>query len=149
MKNNDSGKKPKAQHRRLLVLLTTLMATFPVDAQPLPPTAAPPGARPPGAGQIPPTGAGVPAHIGRRLNRLPGSASQLQHNRRAYAMHRGKFYLISDDGYVGVSPPLGIRVDSLPDGAQRFGRQSERTYYYDGVYYKRIQGGYEVVSQPR
>ena len=71
------------------------------------------------------------------------------HNRRASAFHRGRFYLVSDEGYLGINPPLGLQVEKLPDGAERYGRQAARTYYYGGVFYKRVQGGYQVIAQPR
>ncbi|MEM9742497.1 MAG: DUF6515 family protein [Pseudomonadota bacterium] len=134
--------------RVFLAWLTIACGAFAWARPPAPPP--PPGVAPPPYG-LPGNGTRVDSgkHLGRRVDHLPGNPEAVQFNRGAYAFHRGRFYRVTVDGYEGVLPPVGIRVGKLPPDARRVGRQADRTYVYDGVVYRRVVGGYQVVSVSR
>ncbi|MEM1142876.1 MAG: DUF6515 family protein [Pseudomonadota bacterium] len=135
---------------RLVSICLTIAVAGAALARPPAPPPPPPGAAPPPQalpGTV--TRSSPGGHVGRRVGRLPGNPQALRFNSTNYAYHRGRFYVVTESGYQGVYPPVGIRVDDLPDGAQRVGRQADKTYLHQGVYYRRVVGGYQVVSVPR
>ncbi|MBL7471174.1 DUF6515 family protein [Robertkochia sediminum] len=63
-----------------------------------------------------------------------------------YYYDDGHFYIPADNGYRLVEAPVGARVQSIPDSAERV-QVTENTYnyYYGGSYFEENEDGYVVV----
>lgn len=74
------------------------------------------------------------------------AASQPEVN---YYYNQGVYYSQTPNGYVVSEPPLGVVVQSLPDGMLPVTVDNNKYYYYFGSFYiKNPQGSFEVVNAP-
>ena len=83
---------------------------------------------------------------------MPSSPFYFKHLRKSYYYYYGAFYKsLPSGGYQTVAPPLGARVDALPDGYKVFELDNKIYYQLDDTYYKAVveENGavaYEVVK---
>ncbi len=58
------------------------------------------------------------------------------------------FYSGDQDNYAVVAAPVGVVVNTIPVGYQRFIANGQAYYTYNGAYYVRAPEGYQVVEPP-
>ncbi|HKI44676.1 MAG TPA: DUF6515 family protein [Balneolales bacterium] len=98
----------------------------------------------------------VHAPIGTYVRFLPGERFRFFMGNRVYFYYYANFYTYRnyDDpnsGYVVVDPPVGARIDDLPDGYHKVDIDGATYYLLGNVYYKAIlddhgEVWYEVVG---
>jgi hypothetical protein len=69
-------------------------------------------------------------------------------NGNTYYYDQGTFYQNGDTGRFITPPPIGAVVTTLPPGAVQVVINDTNFYTYNGIYYKPLPQGYEVVEQP-
>ncbi len=80
---------------------------------------------------------------------VPAKAIVATHNRIKYRIHNGIFYKPSGNSFVVITPPAGIRINTLPANRYRFVHKKRTYYYYYGAYYAPVsRGGYKVIKAP-
>lgn len=79
---------------------------------------------------------------------LPKAHHRVVHKGKPYFYSGGRFYHSNNGAYVSIVAPLGAIVPALPDGYISFGIGSRRHFYFQGIYYRQVQNGYEVVEKP-
>lgn len=60
----------------------------------------------------------------------------------------GVYFQTSPQGYVVVKPPIGSRIQVLPEGCSYFMYGSRRCYTCDDVFYEEMGSEYVVINQP-
>jgi len=66
-----------------------------------------------------------------------------------YRYQRGYFYRPYGASFQLITPPIGIRIGTLPVGYRRIYVGPDEFYYYNNVYYRpSSRNGYEVVAPP-
>ena len=95
----------------------------------------------------------VAAPRGRRVKVLPTKRYRFVHAKRTYYYYYGTFYsqVNESDEYEVVTPPLGAKIDLLPEGYEVVEYNNDVCYKLDKVYYRPVEseGGdvvYEVVK---
>ncbi|MGL4576707.1 MAG: DUF6515 family protein [Burkholderiaceae bacterium] len=115
-----------------------------VDSPSLPPTRLAPGQRWDGRhGQ-----ARAYPDFGRSARQLPPRAIAPLRGAPGYRFAQGVWYAPGPGGFVVVRPPVGLVIPVLPP-FRTIVRVGPLVYYYvNDVYYRQIDGGYEVVLPP-
>lgn len=89
----------------------------------------------------------------RRINRrtlrtLPAGARAVSYKSTRYYPVNGFYYIKGNNTYLGVLPPVGFRVATIPWAYTNL-VVSGRTYYYaHGLYYSRVKDEYELTEPP-
>lgn len=83
----------------------------------------------------------------KEVKKLPSNHLTVQHNKTYLHVNNGRYYKRVNSSYVLVTPPIGLRVISLPKTRILF-RYNNRSYYSSqGVIYVDANNGeYEVVQ---
>lgn len=89
--------------------------------------------------------------FGIRIRILPPHYYRFEIGTHIYFYNRGNYYVYRHHYYEPVPPPIGARVDQLPEGCNKVVINGRIYYDLDGVYYKAYvdQNGevwYEVVG---
>lgn len=79
---------------------------------------------------------------------LPGKTVVVKHGGTTIHYNAGKYYRYNAGRYVWVTPPAGIRINTLPAGYVRFRVGNLPYFYAHGVYYINTANAYEVVEAP-
>lgn len=78
---------------------------------------------------------------------VPQGYDDISYGGVTYYYKDGQFYVPTNGDIVEVQPPLGAVVPKLPDDPVII--ESNGTYYvYNGIYYRKTWGGYEVIVPP-
>ena len=85
---------------------------------------------------------------GNRFWRLPGPSIRIVIGDRPHYYYSGAFYVMDNNEYVVVEPPMGACVPVLPSDCSPV-IAGGMTYYVSGTtYFRRFGGGYIVVTRP-
>ena len=75
------------------------------------------------------------------------------HKGKKYFYYYGTFYTQTDNAkeFITVEPPIGARIDALPEGYNEIKFNGEDLYEFEGTYYKPVviendEEWYEVVK---
>ena len=81
---------------------------------------------------------------------LPPDHRTFHFHNDPFFYHGGHFYHHHNNGYIRVRPPIGLRLDILPDGYSRVYFGGMPYYYYDDTYYDYVPAEkvYIVVDKP-
>lgn len=89
------------------------------------------------------------AYRNTRFVSVPRNARLINHRNIEYRYYQGTFYRPYGNGFIISTPPIGIRINTLPYGCNRVYRNGVSYYSVGNTYYRPIQtrGGvsYEVV----
>jgi hypothetical protein len=66
----------------------------------------------------------------------------------SYYYDQGTFYENKGQQYSPTPPPIGTVVASVPEGCSQIVIQNQAYCLYNGIYYKAVSGGYQVVAPP-
>jgi hypothetical protein len=83
------------------------------------------------------------------LHAMPKRHHMVWHNRHNYIYHEGRYYHHGHGHFYLVAPPIGLVVPFLPPFGVATVVIGGYTYYEaNGVYYRRVPGGYTVIEEP-
>lgn len=85
---------------------------------------------------------------GREVKVLPPGHRVVRGGKMNYHYANGYYYRPRGSHWVSVRPPLGIVVAALTAAAVLVSVSGVQYYLSEGVYYRKIPAGYEVVSVP-
>lgn len=88
------------------------------------------------------------AHSPKVVKVLPSAHHRISHRGKSYYFSGGHFYRQNKGAYVTIAAPFGAVVPVLPGGYVSFGFGLNRYFYFQGVYYRHIDDGYEVIEEP-
>lgn len=83
------------------------------------------------------------------LKTLPATHHRISHRGKSYYYSAGRFYRPGNGGYITIVAPFGAVVPALPRGYVSFGIGISRYFYFEGIYYRHVDDGYEVVKKPK
>ena len=84
----------------------------------------------------------------RFINHLPRSSASIRFNGISFAFNDGLYYRKAKRGYHVVTPPRGLRINTLPRNYRHFKHHNTTYYTYHNVYYIADNNGYTVVDEP-
>lgn len=83
------------------------------------------------------------------LREMPPGYRTFGHGHEHFYYHRGYFYRHDDRrGFIAVHPPVGLVIDALPALFTLVTVMGIDYYLSEGVYYRHVPTGYEVVPAP-
>ncbi|MEJ2691080.1 MAG: hypothetical protein P8130_14290 [Deltaproteobacteria bacterium] len=87
---------------------------------------------------------------GYRVRELPHGYREFHHHHERYFFYGGTWYRPYYDGFMVVTPPIGLTLSLLPPYYTTLWVNGEPYYYADGVYYRWLpqQRAYVVASPP-
>ncbi len=85
-------------------------------------------------------------HHGVFVRTIPRNYVTIRYGRVPYYYGDGVFYRHVGISYIVSAPPIGFVVTSLPD-YQVVAINGDTYFVYNGVYYRQVPTGYEVVSE--
>lgn len=88
------------------------------------------------------------AHSPKVVKVLPSAHHRISHRGKSYYFSAGHFYRQNKGAYVTIAAPFGAVVPALPRGHVSFGFGLNRYFYFQNVYYRQINDGYEVIEEP-
>lgn len=86
--------------------------------------------------------------IGFFTGALLGAAITLSWNNHPYHYYNGVYYEPYNSGYRVIAAPVGIRINTLPQGYSEIPVNGVNFYYYGGTYYRNYGNGFEVTAAP-
>jgi uncharacterized protein YgiM (DUF1202 family) len=89
-----------------------------------------------------------PHHQAAVLRDMPAGYRTFRHGHEHFYYHRGHFYRHERRGFVVTRPPAGLVIDALPALFTLVTVMGIDYYLSEGVYYRRVPAGYEVVPTP-
>jgi len=59
---------------------------------------------------------------------------------KKYFYYYGTYYIKDSESnvYITVAPPIGARIDALPDGYKELQKNGDTYYEFEGVLYKEV-----------
>ena len=88
----------------------------------------------------------MPAKYGKVVKRLPADHRIVRRGKINYHYAKGFFYRPKGHHWVVVHPPIGAVVAALSATAMLVTVSGAQYYLCEGVYYKKVPAGYEVVE---
>jgi hypothetical protein len=76
--------------------------------------------------------------LGFRLRVLPAGCVTIYVDKHPYYYYAGTYYILKDEDYVVVQPPVGALVESVPKGGKEFVIQGNSYYEVDGIQYQAV-----------
>lgn len=84
----------------------------------------------------------------RFINHLPRNSASIRFNGISFTFNDGLYYRKAKRGYHVVTPPRGLRINTLPRNHRYFKHHNTTYYTYQNVYYIADDDGYTVVDEP-
>lgn len=84
----------------------------------------------------------------RFINHLPRNSASIRFNGISFTFNDGLYYRKAKRGYHVVTPPRGLRINTLPRNYRYFKHHNTTYYTYQNVYYIADDDGYTVVDEP-
>ncbi len=84
----------------------------------------------------------------KEVRSLPKKHSTIEYNGTSYYEANDRYYVECEDGFKFATPPSGLKVDALPEGATMFQFLDRKYYIYRGVLYKYTSDGECEITLP-
>jgi hypothetical protein len=64
-----------------------------------------------------------------------------------YYYNEGDLFIYNGGRYILIAPPVGLSISSMPDDGNKLEQVGTDLYYKNGIFYKKLDGRYEVVKE--